>query len=124
MEIIDSMYWNAMFCGSGDNTLSAAKHAVGEVLKEEADDYFVFLLSDANLNQYGITAKALSSSLMFDKRVNAFAIFIAREETAQHLVKSLPAGKAFVVMNTSKLPLIFKQIFTSSLLKQVGKPKL
>lgn len=37
-----------------DNTLGAASHSVKEIVKEEADDYFVVVLSDANISQYNI----------------------------------------------------------------------
>ena len=37
-----------------DNTLGAVSHSVKEIVKEEADDYFVVVLSDANITQYNI----------------------------------------------------------------------
>ena len=40
----------------GDLTLEAARKAIEEIVEEEADDYFVVLLSDANLDQYSIGA--------------------------------------------------------------------
>ena len=42
-----------------DNTLQAIKEAVSNASKEEADDYFVVVLSDANLNQYNIRPEDL-----------------------------------------------------------------
>lgn len=44
-------YAHSRSCPSGDNSLEAAKLAVKEVVAEEGDDYFVFLLSDANLGR-------------------------------------------------------------------------
>ncbi|RUP51712.1 LOW QUALITY PROTEIN: hypothetical protein BC936DRAFT_146400 [Jimgerdemannia flammicorona] len=37
-----------------DNTLGAASYAVKNIVKEEADDYVVIVLSDANITQYNI----------------------------------------------------------------------
>ena len=38
---------------SGDHTEAGLTHAITDVLSDPADDYFVFLLSDANLADYG-----------------------------------------------------------------------
>lgn len=37
-----------------DNTLGAVSHSVKEIVKEEGDDYFVVVMSDANITQYNI----------------------------------------------------------------------
>lgn len=111
------MYWNASFCSSGDNTLAAMQHAIQEVTKEEGDEYFVFVLSDANLGRYGISPEALANVVLSDKRVNVYAIFIAGEQDALWLTKLLPLGHGHVCTDTAQLPRIFKEIFTSSLLK-------
>lgn len=49
LEVAHAMYAHSLGCASGDNTVAAAKKAVAAVTSEEGDDYFVFLLSDANL---------------------------------------------------------------------------
>jgi len=117
LNVIKMMYWNAMFCVSGDHTLAAAELAVKEVVKEEGDDYFVFVLSDANLSAYGITSTTLKAVLFTDPRVHSYAIFIAGAGTAQSLLKDLPLGHGFLCMDTAKLPTTFKEIFSSSLLR-------
>jgi hypothetical protein len=38
----------------------AISTAIRNIVKEEADDYFVLVLSDANLNQYNINAETLN----------------------------------------------------------------
>ena len=53
------MYSHASFCMSGDNTLAAAHKAVHDVRAVEGDDYFVFVLSDANLQMYGVSPKTV-----------------------------------------------------------------
>jgi hypothetical protein len=42
-------------------SLSLFRSALEIVTKKEADDYFVFLVSDANLRRYGIAPEALGS---------------------------------------------------------------
>jgi hypothetical protein len=39
------MYFNALYCASGDNTLASIEIAVQDIVKQPADDYFVFALS-------------------------------------------------------------------------------
>ena len=103
-----------------------------EVTAEEADDYFVFLVSDANLEGYGVSPDSLTKVLTSDARVNAFAVFIAEEGTAAkiqvshryHIVRFLhavlqagmPSGRAHVVLDTQEMPLLFKNIFANALL--------
>ncbi len=144
VAVIEKLYWNASNCGSGDMTLAAAFHAMHEVVKEEADDYFVFLLSDANMDRYGISSTTLAAVLLDDplyggtgelvkqpgsvaaeqddsgkqqqnRSVNTFAIFIAGEDVAHNLVSGLPLGRGYVCHDTAALPLIFKQIFSTNL---------
>src|SRR5437762_142892 len=76
LKIINQMYNHSQFCLSGgkfsfliykytlfllrkfffsiDNTVSATAYAIKDIVKEEADDYFVVVLSDANIQQYRI----------------------------------------------------------------------
>jgi len=50
-------------------------------------------------------------------RVNTYAIFIAGEGDAEGFMKSMPLGHAFICVDTTKLPFIFKDIFTTALMK-------
>jgi hypothetical protein len=111
--------WNAAFCESGDHTLAAAAHAISDVVKVEADDYLVFVLSDANLGAYGITPTALSQVLLADARVRTFAIFIAAESQAAPLTRQMPVGHGFVCTDTAMLPRVFKQIMQQNALTAV-----
>ena len=56
--------------------MEAAKHAVESVIKQEADERFVIVLSDANLDRYGIPPKKLAEILTTSDDVNAYVIFI------------------------------------------------
>lgn len=61
-EIISKMRAHSQYCLSGDNTLGAASHAIKNIVKDEADDYFVVILSDANIAQYNIKPKDIARS--------------------------------------------------------------
>jgi len=73
---VQALHAHSQFCLSGDNTLEAAKHAVETVIKQEADEHFVIVLSDANLDRYGIPPRKLAEILTMSDDVNAYVIFI------------------------------------------------
>ena len=103
-----------------DHTFEATQHAIEQISKEEADDHFVLVLSDANFDRYGLSPRAFAK-IMLDTRpnVNVYCIFIgALGDQAIRLKKSLPTGRAFVCMNTQDLPMIMQQIFQSAMLNQ------
>ena len=77
LQVVQRMVAHSQFCMSGDMTLEAVQRAVHGITEEEADDYFVFVISDANLRRYGIPPSRLAESLTSHPDVNAFAIFIA-----------------------------------------------
>ena len=67
---------HAQFCWSGDHTLEAAKLAVDFLSEVEADESFLILLSDANLERYGIPPPALARILTNNPSVNASVVLI------------------------------------------------
>ncbi|XP_075419136.1 von Willebrand factor A domain-containing protein 8 [Tenrec ecaudatus] len=120
LEILKTMHAHAQFCMSGDHTLEGTEHAIKEIAKEEADEYFVIVLSDANLSRYGIHPDRFARILTSNPQVNAFAIFIGSlGDQANRLQRMLPAGRSFVAMDTKDIPQILQQIFTSTLLSSV-----
>ena len=76
LDVMKQMHAHAQYCWSGDHTLESTDLAITRITAEEADDYYVVVLSDANLERYGIPAEAFGKVLTSDPRVNAFAIFI------------------------------------------------
>lgn len=83
--LMQKMYQHAAHCVSGDNTLKAVEHAVHNITRrpDEADEYFVVILSDANLTQYSLDADKLSKALRADPRVHASIIFIGSLDQAE-----------------------------------------
>ncbi|XP_030056405.1 von Willebrand factor A domain-containing protein 8 [Microcaecilia unicolor] len=117
LEILKTMHAHSQFCMSGDHTLEGTEHAIRDIAKEEADEYFVIVLSDANLERYGIQPSRFAQALTVNPQVNAFAIFIGSlGDQAERLQRTLPAGRSFVAMDTKQIPQILQQIFTSTLL--------
>ncbi|RVE58198.1 hypothetical protein OJAV_G00206850 [Oryzias javanicus] len=117
LKVLKTMHAHAQFCMSGDYTLEAAEASIKELAREEADEHFVVVLSDANLERYGIQPERFARVLTSDPQVNAFAIFIGSlGDQAERLQRTLPAGRSFVAMDTKQIPQILQQIFTSTML--------
>uniref|UniRef100_A0A3Q2E0A9 von Willebrand factor A domain-containing protein 8 n=1 Tax=Cyprinodon variegatus TaxID=28743 RepID=A0A3Q2E0A9_CYPVA len=117
LKVLKTMHAHAQFCMSGDYTLEATEASITELAREEADEHFVVVLSDANLERYGIRPERFAQALTSDPQVNAFAIFIGSlGDQAERLQRTLPAGRSFVAMDTKQIPQILQQIFTSTML--------
>lgn len=117
LKVLKTMHAHAQFCMSGDYTLEGTEASIKELSREEADEHFVVVLSDANLERYGIQPERFAHVLTSDPQVNAFAIFIGSlGDQAERLQKTLPAGRSFVAMDTKQIPQILQQIFTSTML--------
>ncbi|XP_025954961.2 von Willebrand factor A domain-containing protein 8 isoform X3 [Dromaius novaehollandiae] len=117
LEILKIMHAHSQFCMSGDHTLEGTEHAIRDIAKEDADEYFVIVLSDANLERYGILPSRFAQALTTNSQVNAFAIFIGSlGDQADRLQRTLPAGRSFIAMDTKQIPQILQQIFTSTML--------
>jgi len=119
LKVLRRMHAHTEYCPSGDSTVEALRCATDQVLAEEGDDYFVFLLSDANLDRYGLSAKEAAKhiSSAAERNVNSYVIFIASlDDEADQWKRDLPVGRGYVCLDTTKLPYIFKQIFTTNLM--------
>ncbi|XP_060732399.1 von Willebrand factor A domain-containing protein 8 [Tachysurus vachellii] len=117
LKVLKTMHAHSQFCMSGDYTLEGTEHAVKDLAREEADEHFVIVLSDANLERYGISPDRFARTLTSNPQVHAFAIFIGSlGDQAERLQRTLPAGRSFVAMDTKEIPQILQQIFTSTML--------
>ena len=76
LDVVNRIYEHVSYVKSGDNTLASALAAVQQVVEQPGDDYFVFLLSDAMLEQYNVSPQNLADALLIDPRVNSYCIFI------------------------------------------------
>ncbi|XP_014598623.1 PREDICTED: von Willebrand factor A domain-containing protein 8 isoform X1 [Polistes canadensis] len=117
LEVIKTMHAHSQFCMSGDNTLEATQYAISSLAKEDSDESIVVVLSDANLERYGIRPEIFAKVLTSNSDVNAYAIFIGSlGDQATRLIKKMPSGRAYVCMDLQNIPRILQQIFASSVL--------
>lgn len=129
--VVQNMYSHSQSCASGDNTVQASLLAVREVVtpsvlqgqwsllpgqraEAPADDYFVFVISDANLGRYGTDPKELAAALTQDPRVHGYVMFLAEPSAAEWMAKELPLGRGVVCLETERLPTVFKDMFASA----------
>ncbi|CAI2169627.1 3146_t:CDS:10 [Funneliformis geosporum] len=117
LKILNKMFNHSQFCLSGDNTVSATAYAIKDIVKEEADDYFVVVLSDANIQQYRINPEDISKVLKSDERVTSSIIFIGSLADQAEQLKKYLGNKAHICMDNKDLPQIMKSIFLASMLK-------
>ena len=144
-------------CSSGDNTLQALQRALVRIKQSgEAgvcvcvcwhppwydssdshllDEYFVVLISDANLEQYGIEPGALAHTLTQDRSVHASIIFIGglerqaerygsdravpwsvgwKNDDTRRISNTLPPGHHYRCQEAKDLPQIMSMIFLST----------
>lgn len=70
------MYVYVQYCWSGDYILEVMDLVIKCVMEQEVDDYIVVVLSDVNLEWYGIFVEVFGKVFMLDGCVNVFVIFI------------------------------------------------
>jgi hypothetical protein len=114
LQVCLKMIAHSQYCWSGDHTVDAMKHAVKTITSVDADSYSVFVISDANLEQYGIRPSTLARIIKSDDRVDMYCIFIASlGPQAKQIQQSLPVGHGFVCLTAKDIPQILKRIFIS-----------
>lgn len=112
-DLVDKLYALAMSAAQGDNTLLATEWGINAITKEEADEYFVVVLSDANLGRYSISPRDFGQLLTKEANVKSYCIFIAEPGAAEWLQREIPLGRGISCMKPSELPNIFQTILTT-----------
>ena len=115
LEALRKMNGHVQLTDSGDNTIESGFRAIKELSKREADERVVFLLSDANLEAYGIGGKDLDKLIKTgqDLDVRVFVMFIGTlGDQAMRLVResgSGRAGRVMIAMKTEDIPKLVKR---------------
>ena len=107
------------FCFPGDFTIEATRDCVRQLASDtDADERFLIVLTDANLDRYGIPIRSLANALDLESSVNTCCISIGSlGDQAKRMKEGLPAGRSFVVQDPSDIPKILRTFFQSTLLK-------
>ena len=118
LDLLRTVLAHSQFCMSGDSTVTATTHACDQLAKiaDQSDQSFVVLLSDANLDRYGISPNRLAAAMTSQDSVQCYAVFIGSlGNQATRLAEALPAGKAYVCLDVNDLPQIMQHIFTHAM---------
>ena len=100
----------------GEDAGAARVPGPADVVAKAADEYFVFLLSDADFGRYDLSGRDLGAALVADPRVSAYALFIASNfEAAEQIREELPPGRGFSCYDTSRLIATLRDIFQASI---------
>lgn len=76
-EVLLNMHAHSQFCMAGDHTLEASKQSIASLSEStDLDEAFVILLSDANLDRYGIPAVHLAQSLAATDNVRYYYLIV------------------------------------------------
>ena len=113
--VLKRMYTHSEYCTSGDHTLDGLETGVQRVLEAEADDYFVVVVSDANIVGYGLEADRLRAAILREPRVHCSVLFLALSGTAaETLTSAMPPGHAHICLDTAELPSALKRILAAA----------
>jgi len=118
LAVVQKMSAHAQYAQAGDCTLDATDKAIQDVVSEQADEYFVFVVSDADMTRYGITAEDWDKRLMQNPKVNAYVLLITSNlHDAEQIREGLSPGHGFVIDKNERLPVTFKQVFQTTMLR-------
>jgi len=118
LTIAKRMEAHAQFCHPGDHTLEGTSRAIDEIRKRPADERFVFVVSDADLQRYNIDVRNWGRILQKDPEVKAYVILISNNvDEADRIKATLAPGRAHICAEAASLAVTFKQIFKDSMLR-------
>jgi len=115
LSLLQRMEAHTQYCHPGDQTYEATSRAIQETASRVADERFVFVVSDADLERYGKQPAEWNAILTGTPSVRAYAVLIAsNEEEAERISKALDVGKGYMCTDTSLLASTFEKIFQAS----------
>ena len=115
-RVLESMVAHSQYCLSGDHTCAALDLAIQQAAaaKDEREEAFVFLISDANFDRYGITPKKIASIMDKEPKVHAHLILLASFGSEAQEIKAMLGDKVSICMNTTELPKVFENLLSGS----------
>ena len=116
-QVLEQMVAHSQFCLSGDHTCAALDLAIQKAAadKDEHEEAFVFLISDANFERYGITPKKIASILEKEPKVHAHLILLASFGSEAQEIKQMLQDKVSICMTTNELPKVFESLLGASI---------
>ena len=118
LAAVQRMEAHAQYSYPGDHTLAATRRAIADIAGLDADQRLVMVVSDADLQRYGIDVREWDGVLRGDPRVQAYVVLISNNvDEAERIRAALAPGRAHICAETASLAVTFKQIFRDSVLR-------
>ncbi|GBG25911.1 von Willebrand factor A domain-containing protein 8 [Hondaea fermentalgiana] len=115
LNVVRQIYAHAEMCESGDNTVNGLRRAIEAITRgPDADARYVVLVSDANVDMYGITPETLDKLIKMDPRVHVFVLFIASMSDQSKVFEEKLPGRVFTCLDTSEVPKNLKKMFLAA----------
>ncbi|KAJ3746345.1 AAA domain-containing protein [Lentinula detonsa] len=111
-KVTEKMYMIPQYAFAGDNTVEAIQKGVDEVVKFDADDWFVITITDANFGRYQITPEEVFQAMRRHSKVQTALICIGEGANASWITKNLPRT-VFRVKDTGDIPIVLRGILSS-----------
>ena len=110
--LLRAMRAHAQFCASGDHTVEATRTALRELRAADGGGgALCVVISDANLERYGIDGAALGKLFEPSGTLHAHFVMIASlGEQAAQLQRQMPEGRAHVCEDPAELPRLLGRI--------------
>ena len=115
LGLLQRMEAHTQYCHPGDQTYEATQLAIHDAASRQADERFVFVVSDADLQRYGKRPEEWNRILAADASVKAYAVLIGNsEEEGQRISAAMDVGRAYVCTDSAQLAATFERIFQAS----------
>jgi len=116
LQVIRKLVAHAQYCSAGDSTEASTYRAIRSLRRKDADERFLFVFSDANLENYGFDTKEFSRQIHKHASVETHLIFLSSGgEAAEKYAQDLPR-RSHLCYNSSELANVFSSIFAASVL--------
>lgn len=137
LRIMHEMVAHSQYTFPGDHTMEATKLAITNVInpslefnkkdsqtilkpasnedssKSDNIDRYVFVVSDANFERYGISPAKLTKIMKMEPRVKVHFILIASlDDEAKEILEALPRGHCHLCFESTDLPSVFRKILS------------
>ncbi|KAF9648314.1 hypothetical protein BDM02DRAFT_3187271 [Thelephora ganbajun] len=112
VKVVEKMDMIPQYTFAGDYTVEAIEKASQEVMKFDADDWFVITVTDANFGRYNITPEYITRTMAKFPRVNNAVICLGDGLEVALLTQKFPRT-FFRIQNTADIPNVLRSILSS-----------
>ena len=117
LKVVEHVRTHPQYCQPGDCTLEGTEKGIQDCLSEAADEHFVFVISDADLERYGISPQSWNDIIVSETRCGVYVVLISdNENEAERILECMSPGHAHVCDQTENLAQTFMAILKHNIL--------